>query len=837
MVSRRGHMLIALCALGALSGVSHAVDPADPTSEIMSDVDWTDFDTAIAEARSNMVEAPAIALQRARTAEQFVPARATEEERARRLATSYWLQAEALNRTNAPLEAEPMVDRALEVLGDDIEANDLRGNILLTRGRIAQRIGKIQKALESLMLALDILRAEGDFRSQSSALQKLADIHVDAGDFEQAIAYYDQSMEVYDDDPQFVFFNLNNKANALRGLERYEEAGELYQQALEFANTQGAPDFIVARILTNLAHTYALNGEYDLAEETADQGLDRMPEGELSGWEPFLWGVKAEVAYERGDAQAARRFIERTFSGVDPRQTTLLYKEMHEHAYQIYQTLDMYDRSLVHLEAFKRLEDEAMSLAASTNSALMSAQFDFTNQELRIEQLRLQRLEQDVEIAQARTRQRTLIFAGVGIGAILILGFLLAGYISMRRSRDAIGRVNDRLNDSNRMLEKANNAKTEFLATTSHEIRTPLNGILGMSQVILQDKSLSPEIRERLSVVETAGKSMKAIVDDLLDVAKIETGKVTLNIGEVQLRELIDEACLLWRDNASNKGLGFEVDLGNCPQFVEADEQRLRQIFFNLLSNAIKFTEAGQIRVVAGYDDAADPGVLSVRIEDTGVGIPEDEFENIFKPFHQVDGAMTRKYAGTGLGLSICRNFCQAMNGTIDVESQAGEGSAFTVRLPLTIIEKGVTETGELALDGNSPIAGPKDASILIFQDDFMQKMVLEAFIRDDVARLHVSDSIEDFTEKLTSCQFHLAIFPEQMWADFEASGTDLSELSTKLAVLGTSEPEVHSGVSCVVVPEYEPEHIWSAIRQLLAADRDETGIRSTQQNVIADAN
>ena len=817
MIIRAGKLFLIACAIGATSPIAYAVDPDDRLEAGSLSADWNAFDDAVAAARQAMVQAPQDALTQAREAETLIPPNADEDEVSTAIATVYWLQAEALNRTNASSEAQPLISQAIDLAGEDPTNKRLRADILMTQGRIAQRLGNIQTALESFLEAHEIFRVEGVNRNQASALQKLGDIHYDAGDFEQAISYYEQALEVYDEDPEYVLFSYNNTANSLRGLGRYEEAADLYQKALDFARELGAPDFILVRVLTNLAHAQALSGDIDAAETTADEGLAMMPEGEMSGWEPFLWGVKAEVAADRGEYRIARTLMERTFEGADLSKTTMPYREMHQSAYEIYQALGLYNRAFEHLQAFKRLEDEALSLAASTNSALMSAQFDFTNQELQIEQLRLQRLEQDVAIAEARARQQRLLFGSAAFGGVLILAFLLAGYVSMRRSRDAIGRVNEKLNTTNKELEKANKAKSEFLATTSHEIRTPLNGILGMSQAILLDRSLSKDLRERLKVVETAGKSMKAIVDDLLDVAKIETGKVTLDCGEVDLHELVEDACRLWKDGIEQKGLTLNYELGDCPEKILADEQRVRQILFNLLSNAVKFTENGQIDVILSYDRLVEPGLLTIRVKDTGIGVPQSEFTNIFKPFHQVDGAMTRKYSGTGLGLSIVQTFCEAMGGKVHVESVEGEGSEFIVELPLEAIAEPENHTGLSEMEALKLPESISDVHLLIYQDDFMAKMVMEAYFEEEVASIVVADTQEYFLEALASRVFHFAILPADSNAELiNAVEAAADQTVTEIIGIGTDASILVSDAVVLYKGEYEVDAIYACIQSIL---------------------
>ena len=586
IIVRSGKLLLLACALTALSPHAFSVDPADSRIPGSPSVDWTEFDAVIAASRGAITSAPQDALASAQEAERLVPPNAPTEDRTRSLATAYWLQAEALNRMNSAGDALPIIEKALAIIEDSEAEQKLRADMLMTLGRISQSLGDIQTALESFQAAYDNYVELDDRRYQSIALQKLGDIHSGARVFDQAFRYYERATEVFDEDPGTLLVTYNNTGNVLRGMERFDEAASYYQKALDLAGTMGAPDYYLARILTNLAHTQVLAGNLEIAEEMADRGLALAPEGQMAGWERFLWGVKAEIASERGDLTTAVILMDRTFEGEDLTTTPMPYRDMHELAFHIYQQRGRYAQAFQHLQAFKRLEDEALSLATETNNALKAAQFNFANQELQIEQMRLQ---QDIQVAEARQRQRNLLFGALAIGGLLVLGFVTMGYLSMRRSRDAIGRVNDKLNDTNKLLEKANKAKTEFLATTSHEIRTPLNGILGMSQVILQDQSLAADLRDRLKVVQTAGKSMKAIVDDLLDVAKIETGKVSLETGSVELRKLLDEVGLLWSDEIAQKGLKFELDASNCPDWVIGDEQRLRQILFNLLSNATKF--------------------------------------------------------------------------------------------------------------------------------------------------------------------------------------------------------------------------------------------------------
>jgi len=258
-------------------------------------------------------------------------------------------------------------------------------------------------------------------------------------------------------------------------------------------------------------------------------------------------------------------------------------------------------------------------------------------------------------------------------GAIaLIAALMLAAMLFLHRSRN-------QTRAANRQLTKALQAKSDFLAMTSHEIRTPLNGILGMTQVILADRTVEGALRTKIQTVHGAGETMRALVDDILDLSKMETGKLAMNRTPVRLRDLLNDAAHLWRVKAEDRGLFFTLDLAHCPMLVEEDEDRLRQILFNLLSNAVKFTETGGITLRASEGD----GRLTIAVKDTGIGIAPAQHEMIFEKFQQADQSTSRRYGGTGLGLAICRSLAEAMDGTVAVESRPGEGATFTLSLPL----------------------------------------------------------------------------------------------------------------------------------------------------------
>jgi PAS domain S-box-containing protein len=233
---------------------------------------------------------------------------------------------------------------------------------------------------------------------------------------------------------------------------------------------------------------------------------------------------------------------------------------------------------------------------------------------------------------------------------------------------------------------EASNLKFAFLANISHEMRTPMNGVMGMTDLLLGTE-LTPEQRAYAAQVARSGEDMIAIISDVLDVAKIETGGIVLDLADFQLRETLEQACATGVREAGAKGVRFELRFEDAvPQQAHGDAVRLGRILAHLVSNAVKFTAAGSVMVGVDAWSAPDSGDVRVRVEvaDTGIGIDQAALERIFEPFTQVDTSMSRAYGGAGLGLSIARNLVALMDGRLGVDSRPGYGSRSWFELNLS---------------------------------------------------------------------------------------------------------------------------------------------------------
>ena len=238
------------------------------------------------------------------------------------------------------------------------------------------------------------------------------------------------------------------------------------------------------------------------------------------------------------------------------------------------------------------------------------------------------------------------------------------------------------LSNAKEEAEIANRAKSTFLATMSHEIRTPLNGVLGMAQAMGRDE-LSPLQRERLEIIQRSGETLLAILNDVLDLSKIEAGKLELETTAFDIVDLIDGARAVFASQAAAKGFDLTLSLDPAGAGTyRGDPTRVRQILFNLISNALKFTETGGVEIGLAQSE----GGLALWVKDTGIGIAPEHMAALFEKFEQADASTTRRFGGTGLGLAICRELAELMGGSITGESEPGRGSTFLVSLPLARI-------------------------------------------------------------------------------------------------------------------------------------------------------
>lgn len=278
------------------------------------------------------------------------------------------------------------------------------------------------------------------------------------------------------------------------------------------------------------------------------------------------------------------------------------------------------------------------------------------------------------------------------------------------------------LRRSEEAAERANRAKSQFLANVSHEIRTPMTAILGGTELLLR-QDLTGEIRERTELIRRSATELLQIIDDILDVSKIEAGKMELRPDDFNPRELVAGVEALFLPETRRRGLDLRSRVsGKVPRKICADPTRLRQVMLNLVSNAIKFTDEGEVSIELDYrPKSSRRGDLRLAVSDTGIGIDTRDLTNLFQPFAQADGSMSRRVGGTGLGLTICHNLAQLMNGRLDVRSKKGDGSTFTLEVPVEDSEAPTGEVLEWSPDGETR----RSSRILLAEDNEVNRIIV----------------------------------------------------------------------------------------------------------------
>jgi two-component system, sensor histidine kinase len=306
---------------------------------------------------------------------------------------------------------------------------------------------------------------------------------------------------------------------------------------------------------------------------------------------------------------------------------------------------------------------------------------------------------------------------------------------------------------------RANRAKSNFLATMSHEIRTPMNGVLGMAQLLKRDE-IDPAQADRVDVLIESGEYLLSILNDILDVSKIDAGRLEINPGPEDVRLFLDRLIGFWGARADEKGVVLTLSVADSvPDHVLVDGLRLRQVLFNLVGNALKFTERGTVEVVAeAVPNGAGATLLHLSVRDTGVGIVTGHLSVLFERFSQVDESEVRRFGGTGLGLAIAKQLTELMGGKIWVESEVGKGSTFFIKLPVALAA-GAAPTPAKAAEPTLP----ERLKVLAVDDNAVNLMVLDQLLGSLGHQLAKAASGPEGLDALGGEPFDLVLLDIQM--------------------------------------------------------------------------
>ena len=337
--------------------------------------------------------------------------------------------------------------------------------------------------------------------------------------------------------------------------------------------------------------------------------------------------------------------------------------------------------------------------------------------------------------------------------------------IDITEQKETENKLSKAIKDAN----AAYKTQSEFLANMSHEIRTPINGILGMLQLTLMADDLQADYRDNLTTAKNCADTLLRLINDILDISKLEAGKYNLREENFDIKAIIEETVAAQIPIANGKGLGLDCTFGsNIPKLVRGDGQRIQQVLNCMLSNAIKFTNEGGVRVkVACLDDGMDKVKLRIAVADSGIGISDADKNKLFIRFSQVDASDTRKYGGSGLGLVITKQIVELMGGNITVQSKEGLGSTFIVEVPLKLIKAADVEVEESAATEEEPavfsLAGHSRARILVAEDEPVNQQVIGKLLGMAGYSYDIAENGEKAVELFKQKEYQAALFDVQM--------------------------------------------------------------------------
>jgi len=389
----------------------------------------------------------------------------------------------------------------------------------------------------------------------------------------------------------------------------------------------------------------------------------------------------------------------------------------------------------------------------------------------------------------------------------------------------------EQLEEATRHAQAANQAKSEFLANVSHELRTPMNGIIGMLDIALE-KHLPAEQVDELQTAQRCAFSLLSLLNDILDLSKIEAGKMTLEKLPFDIRTSALECVKEQQPQAARNGIELTVEVApEVPARILGDPLRIRQILSNLIANAVKFTEHGSVNIrIDGQLTAAREFSMQIAVHDTGTGIPADRLLSVFDKFTQADGSVSRKYGGTGLGLAITQKLVEMHGGEIHVESELGQGSTFVVTFPCEVasgeLPKQIPEHPEAP---TAPVGGSNPGRLLVVEDNPVNQKVVTAVLRKRGYAIELANDGQEAIAKLESGgDFDLVLMDVQMPGLDGLEATRLIRQDprwthlpiiamTAHAMTGDKERCLEAGMNDYISKPVHPTHLLTTVQEYLA--------------------